>query len=325
MIKPGVYWDMSEEDYHAAPAISASGLKWLLVSPPDFWDKSWMNPDPEEDEKTSFMINGSAYHKRILEGQEAFWDCYAPTLDPVDYPKALRTADDLKRQLKELGLKVGGSKPDLINRLKEAGNYPIWDDICAAYDEECGDKIQLPFEQISQIQTAAAMIENHPQLAKAFTGGKPEVSIFWHDEENDLPCKCRVDYLKPRATVDLKSFSNPLSRPIDRVLYSAMANQRYHIQAAHYMEGVKKATEAGWIEGDPERTFLFVFQKTGRVPIARGRVFERGSMHQIAEVQIQQAKDLYKQYLARFGTDRWVDMTEIEAFDDTGFPIYMTE
>ena len=37
MVADGFYFDLPEDDYHAIPALSASGIKNLLISNPDFW------------------------------------------------------------------------------------------------------------------------------------------------------------------------------------------------------------------------------------------------------------------------------------------------
>src|SRR5262249_30177801 len=144
---------------------------------------------------------------------------------------------------------------------------------------------------IRRIEIAAAMIEHHPQLGRAFTGGMPEVSVFWTDDRTGVPCKARFDYLKPRAIVDLKSYENVIGLPVRKAIARCVANYRYHIQAAFYLEGAKAARElvtAGRIFGvvdtgfvkalvdTRERTFLFVFQQKGPAPLARGMVLAPG-------------------------------------------------
>lgn len=322
---PGAYYGLPETIYHAAPALSSSGIGWLMVSNPDFWFNSFLNPNPPENQDTKATIGGTAYHKRILEGSAAFNAAYAPDLSRDDHPDALVTADDIRRQLRELGLPVGGTKPELINRLRDAGRYPIWDDLYASYVEAQNGRILLPQQQINEIEIAAAMIEKHPDLSKAFRGGEPEVSIFWVDGDTGVPMKARIDYLKRGAVVDLKTFSNPLRRPVDRVLASAMASGRYHIQATLYMEAVAVAAQNGWVDGLPDRQFLFVFQQSGNVPLARGKLFPKGSTFQVANLQIREAILRFKECRERFGNDPWIDDTPLVEFDDTEFPAYIAE
>ena len=115
---PGVHFGLPEADYHAAPALSNSGIRWLQVSPLDFWSRSWMN-EKYEHETTIFMDVGSAYHARLVEGRETFYARYAPKLDPADYPDALQTAAQIKNELRVHGAKLGGDKAELAARLLE--------------------------------------------------------------------------------------------------------------------------------------------------------------------------------------------------------------
>lgn len=75
-MKDGVYYDMPADEYHALPRLSSSYIKKLLISPTDFWVSSWMNPNRREYESDTFNI-GTAYHKRFLEGADAFNASYA--------------------------------------------------------------------------------------------------------------------------------------------------------------------------------------------------------------------------------------------------------
>src|SRR5688572_20460520 len=96
---PGVHFGLPEDAYHATEALSASGIQHLRASPLDFWARSWMAPaddDEESAEDTFAKILGSAYHKRIVEGREAFARCYAPSITVKDCPKALVTVEDIR-------------------------------------------------------------------------------------------------------------------------------------------------------------------------------------------------------------------------------------
>lgn len=84
-MKPGIYYDLSNEDYHAAPGISVSGLKAILRSPAHF--KS------AEHQSTRAMEIGSAIHCAALE-PERFAEMYH-CADVIDRRAALykRLAD----------------------------------------------------------------------------------------------------------------------------------------------------------------------------------------------------------------------------------------
>lgn len=335
----GIWFDLPEEAYHAIPALSASGIRNLLISPLDFWARCpWLNPGCEPKENDAMTL-GKAYHKRILEGRAAFDALYAPALDPADHPNALRTVEEIRAALPD-GAKRGGTKADLIARVLAADpQAEIWDTLVSEHAEFHAGKTFLSREAMRQIEIAAAMIERHPELSKCFTGGHPEVSICWRDETTECPMKCRIDYLKPRAVVDLKTFGNPYGKPLDRAIAAAMAGGKYHIQAAVYLDGaaaadrmlsekVVEVSDGPFVErfcGQEERHFVFVFQQTGVAPVARGKEFTKGLVYDCARVAIRQAQETYMLYMQKFGSDPWVDTEPITSFDDTEFPAYMVE
>lgn len=277
----GVYFGLDEEEYHAAHALSASGIKWLRISPLDFWARSSMNPDrePEGDDSAAKVI-GKAYHKRIVEGRAAFVASFAPEVDPKDYPNALRTVDEIKEAIEALKAKPKGkNKGDLIAQLTSLDpSAKVWSLIEADHAAIHDGKTMLPADLIRRIEISAAMIEKHPDLRKAFSGGYPEVSIFWTDPEYGIPMKARLDYLKRAAVVDLKTFENVNGMPIDKAIARTVANYKYHIQAKLYLEAVRQAKRLireGKVFGEVEpafldalqksdgHTFMFVFQQKG--------------------------------------------------------------
>lgn len=340
----GVFFSLPESEYHSAFGLSSSGIKHLRQSTLDFWARSPLSPTPV-DEDSEAKIVGSAYHKRLIEGRATFEARYAPDIDPAAYPGALRTNDDLKEAI----VAAGGPdkriksmrKAELIETLLQCDpGALIWDRLVAAHNAKHDGKTMLPASLIAKIEIAAAMIEKHPQLCKAFTGGMPETSIFWHDRETGVPCKARLDYWKPKAIVDLKSFDNSIGLPIRKAIARAIANYRYHIQSAFYLRGVTEARRlmaSGAVYGDvpPEMvkalqasndvTWLFVFQQKGVAPLARGMVLGRGSVMDIGRMEIEQALVLFARCWATYGADPWLDIADVDTFDDTEFPAYLSE
>ena len=334
---PGVH-AIPEAEYHAIPAVGSSGIRWLAISPMDFWARTpWLNPKAGPSEETEFTELGTAYHERILRGPEAFTARYAPALDLEDYPDALVTADDLKEACRDHGLKISGSKGELVERLREANlDVAAWEAILAEHALSNAGKILLPGKRLAHIEIAAAMIERHPDLSRCFQGGIPELAVVWVDEETGVPCKARIDYLKPKAMIELKSFSNSLGKSIDEAIYSAIAGRRYFVQAAHYLSAwphLRKAVEEGRVYGDidadllflteDEPTWVWVFQQTGPAPLARGKLFPAGVVRDIGNQIVRQALETFARCKATFGTDPWVDDRPIEALDDMGFPAWI--
>lgn len=336
-MKDGLYFGLSDTAYHALPYLSASGIKNILISPMDFWARSWMNP-LKADENTEAMQIGKAYHKRILEGRSAFNDCYAQTFQAPD--ECLRTVDDIKEAMSRLGVETKGckSKADYIARLLEADPEAVlFDELRDEYQAEHEGKEFLSADLIGKIEIANAMIEGHPEIGKCFRGGYPEVTVIW--TEDGVRFKSRFDYLKTKAIIDLKTFANTMNKPVDAAIYSAMAGGKYHIQAAFYLRAVKAAQAMArpvdftgkddWLKAFTdceEHDFYFVFQQKGIAPLARAKKFTRGSLWSCGEVAIDEGIRRYKFYMEKHGENEpWVDDAPIDEFEDALFPAYATE
>jgi hypothetical protein len=341
IMEPGIYFGFPEDLYHQAFALSASGIKSMRISTLNYWVDSALNPAREQRD-TSALREGKAYHKRIIEGKSAFDALFAPALDPADHPDALRTNEQLVAALDSFGIRVPKTtrKDDLIAKLADVDPAAkIWALIERRHQERYPGREFLSAEVVRRIEVAAAMIENHPQLSKAFTGGMGEVSVFWTDPESGVPFKCRFDYLKPIAVVDLKSMANINGIPIKRAIALAVAAHSYHIQAALYLRGAEQArrlAREGRVSGEVDRgfvkglvdmtapfTFLFVFQQKGPAPVARGRVMREGSALDIGRIEIAEATQKFIRCWESFGADPWVDIEDIDSFDDLEFPAYL--
>lgn len=351
----GVYFGLPEDAYHALPRLSASGIKNLLVSPMDFWARSWLNPRRKDDEdEPEWATKGKAYHKRICEGREAFYQAYCAELDPTEHKDALFKQAHLKAACKDLGLKVGGTNEELIERLIEAGyDGEIWEVLVDEHKQANADKIMLPADWIFDIELAAACIEKHPTLSKCFVGGFGEVSILWtaEVERNDgsgelfkVPMKMRTDYLKPAALIDLKSFANKMMKPIDRAVYYDMASHRYHIQTSVYYDGIqnlKRFVEAdkvnvvsgpspskAWLESAAklEKTFVFVYQQKGVAPVASGYVMPAGlGLISVGDAQVREAQQTFHDCLTHFGDAPWIMDRSLQQVGDNDIPQFATE
>ena len=154
-----------------------------------------------------------------------------------------RLIEDLKACLRQANYATTGLKADLVQRVRS--NFPgirIYDDIVAAH-ERAGRKM-LKWEMWSRILKASLHISMHPTLARAFQGGRSEISIFWINALG-VRCKARLDYLrlvglehrgKPilmASVSDLKSFASPQQIPIERAVENAAGSNM--AQAVHYL------------------------------------------------------------------------------------------
>lgn len=350
---PGLYLGMPEDEYHADPSLSASGIKLLTVSPLDYWVNSpHLNPDKVE--KTSDALDlGKAYHKIILEGREAFDAAFCIKPSAEDYPNAIGGGEALREYCKRLGLKANGTLAEMAARIREAdASVELWPEIEAAFEAERGERKTLTREQWNALRLVELVVNRMPSTANAFGGGFPEVSIFWTDELG-IPMKARLDYLKPKTILDLKTFANIMQKEVLSAVANEVARNRYFIQPVVYTRGLRaiKALYAkqgpAIIHGEGDRSILdaaltdererfhFVFVQTGGVPNVVVREFAEfetykglGGTQNAAwwrgEAEFRRGVSLYKQCMEQFAPgEPWVADFGRKAFSDADFPVWM--
>ena len=320
-IKPGIYFGLDESIYHATPWIGSSSAKQLYACPPNYWHDSAMNPLREPDNPSFAQTFGRALHHRILYGEEAFKRDYT-TIEGTTGDAV--SAEDLKIFLRDHGAAPAKLKADNEKMVQDMG-------------------IQLlTYETWERIMVSAAHITKNPNLANAFTGGYPEVSVFWY--EGDVPCKARWDYWKQRAIVDLKSFrSRERLQPLDRIILQDLFNFRYDIQTAWYLQGHSRALELleqGLVHASPGAArptdewmkkalstpahWAFVFFRADGMPIAKSYQIAHGSpAHESGKAATRLALDNYRDNLAQFGTDAWVVMDEPFVISEEDMPRWL--
>jgi hypothetical protein len=115
-------------------------------------------------------------------------------------------------------------------------------------------KIPLLAREVAQVKAMAAAIRRNPLAAALLNPdhGKPEQSIFWHDEAAGIWRRARLDWLPDAGrgrfiVTDYKTSTS--ANPAD--FAKAVHNFRYHIQDRWYRDAV----QAVGLADDP----LFVF------------------------------------------------------------------
>lgn len=352
---PGIYFGMPEDEYHRDRSLSASGVKDIHVTPLTFWMKSRFNP-ARADETTEPKERGKAFHARLLEGAAAFSERYAVAPQIDDYPDALDGGDALKERCKELGIPVSGTIAKLCERIREADpDAVLWAEIMADFQKkaEAEGKIIIKAKLAEEIQRHVRIIEMHPSTEKALRGGYCEVSIFWVDPETGVPMKARIDYLKSRAAVEMKTFSNPFGKPIDVAVASNAANNKYLVDAVVRLDAVETAKTMfrkhgksivhgdappdSWLDAFAEpgaHRFVFLFLEAGDVPNVRVREFkqretakgEQNAYWIKGRDMYREGVALYRKCLEHYGPDLpWVAPDPMRAFVDHDFPLYALE
>lgn len=344
---PGIYFDLPEEQYHAARALSCSGMKQLAVSPLQYWHHN-LNPNAEPSEETAAQRFGKAAHCLGIEPQR-FPLRYAMKLSLDDFPGALVTVDDLKAFCGKHGLLKGGKKQDLIKRIRESGtDAVIWDEELKRHAELNAGKTLLDDNEAALVKRAAGVLAADPYVKDILSGGMAEVSFFVRDPETGVLLKARMDYVKPAATIDLKTFANSRGKPIDRVVNDAIYYEGYNLQCAHYhhvRELVRQQLASGeirthgnvpesWIKGFIENDrhgFGFVFiesdepfdlriveMKQSEAPGAGANVYWSAAAMKMADLT-----QLYAECLRKCGDRPWREPTPPRVLLDTDIPQLM--
>lgn len=244
----GIYFDMHEDEYHAIPRLSSSGIQAMMVSPATFWAKSWLNPDKPEDDDTPARIIGRAYHTARLQ-PELFHQLYAPMIDKDDLDQdCLMTDTAIKAALKDMGLaqtKEGEGVTDRAFRLRDAGyTGQILHVEQAMWDHDNQGKTGLAPKVWREIQRDVAALRSNPEVSQFLTGGQAEVTVLWTDPERGVKMKCRFDYLRPGSFTDFKTFDNTQGRHLEQAILGAFRFNRYYIQGAVYWQAFEAIRES---------------------------------------------------------------------------------
>ena len=168
----------------------------------------WLSAQANPPEQTPAMLMGSAIHMAILEPNE-FTSKFFVLPEGDGRTKAVK---DAKAEAEAKGL------------------------ICLSHDQ--GLDILGIVHAFHSHATAPSIIEE----------GRPEVSIFWEDQDTGLLLKARPDWLRDDGDVmDLKTTTDARWRSFEKTIYDL----RYHVQAAMIEDGLKAL-------GLPFENFLIV-------------------------------------------------------------------
>jgi hypothetical protein len=373
---PGIYFGMPEEDYFALPALSASGIKDLLASPMLFWARSTWLSEVARKQKAREASNpkaqmarliGRAYHCRLLEGTEEYARRFACELTPEDCEGALTTTDQIKAAISAFGVKPWSKVPDELpggqayersakkedwirQLLAQDPDARILDVLEQQHEAAHAGKSFISAEAWEQIEYAAKMIEADEGIRPALTGGYPEVTLIWHDKETGVPMKARVDRLKLKAAIDLKSIALN-GRSIEQAIRGAIARYTYVIQPSHYVAGIQavkalvregNGTPLGpivsygypsdhgerlewakkWAADEAEPKWAWLFQGKGDAPVTRLCFYPMGgSTRMVVDEMCRQAARKFRKYSEAFGVLPWIDQAPpYDLADEDFFP-----
>jgi len=204
---------LSNEDYHADPAVGKSGLDKINKS-----IAHYLTPQKNESNVEKVMTAlefGSAVHSEVLEGA-------------LDREYAI--APSCKKQSKA----DKATWAEYYDYLKQARLKRITQ------------------EDYNRVKAIDKSVKEHPIAGNLFNDGRgvAEISLFW--KEKGMPCKCRPDWILPDETpvrnriiiADLKTAES--GRP--ESFQKSILRYRYHVQAGWYSRGVMKTLEPQAVE-----------------------------------------------------------------------------
>lgn len=94
-LEPGIYFNLSNEAYHADPALGHSGMVNILDSWYDYWIDSPLNPD-KTFKQSEAMLFGDRCHLLLLD-EKAFFDTYYVTGSKYHPEKRLINRSDFEK------------------------------------------------------------------------------------------------------------------------------------------------------------------------------------------------------------------------------------
>lgn len=133
-----------------------------------------------------------------------------------------------------------------------------------AWEEDNADKLILKPATIENIIRMVKVLNSKESVMKYIGAGWAEKSIIWHEDEYDIWCKGRIDWIRDdgQALIDLKKTQVATRWAFEM----AIRRYEYNKQAAHYMRGFAKCMgyrpkEWAWIASEidpPNECNVFV-------------------------------------------------------------------
>lgn len=198
-MKSGIYKDVTNQEYHADPAISSTPLKVMKDGTPESFK---YHLDNRQSIESDALLRGSVLHAMLLEPRKY-----------MDY--FVFESHELKDKTKLT--KNGGSKEDWDNlkRVAEHANLPL-----------------VKFDMYKDCTGMRNSVQAHPWWKNIAEHAVNEISLF--SEIEGIPVKARYDsLLDEKHIIDLKTSKNVLNTAS---IQRSIVDYGYHLSAAMYIE-----------------------------------------------------------------------------------------
>lgn len=296
-MKPGIYFGLSAERYHADPSVGSSNLRDMNRGHRIYQAGSWMTPPEQRRQRkeTDATVVGTALHSIVLDGVEGFTRTYV-------------------RRSSEYENLSQGEKAAMTKAIKAALKP---------------GQVMLDFNDYKLCVDAAQLIAEHDDLRNSLMGGFSEVSVFWVDPATQVPCKARYDRLKVGGIGDIKTTANIFHERLERCSLAEIQRRRYDLQAVHYIDGryaLKKIIEdVGYymidtptrdvqearhelcerIKKTPDFAFQFIFLDKSEADVWSGSYSPQNPIMRQADEDRRMLLSKYRKLLEMYGTRRW--------------------
>jgi len=117
---------------------------------------------------------------------------------------------------------------------------------CEQWEQDNFGKEFITEDEMNSIEGVVASIAAHTGASSMLSCGSPEKTVYWTHEETGIDCKIRPDFLvvdgsgRVTAILDLKTTLNAGKTKFAK----SMVDYGYDLQAAFYVDGLKKAIGA---------------------------------------------------------------------------------
>jgi len=156
----------------------------------------------------------------------------------------------------------------------------------------------------SDMRMALAMaraVNRHPYAGELLAEGKAEQSFWWDDLDTEMRCKCRPDWLRSDGViVDLKTTTDASPQGFAK----SIANFRYNVQAAHYLNGIK-AHRFVFIAVEKEAPYAVAVYELDDNALGEGARLAARDLRRIANCRQQQSWPGYSNGLTTLSLPTW--------------------
>lgn len=211
-MKPGIYTDISIDDYHNDKEwLSSSNLRIALDSIRHYWFSK-----NEEEEKKSHFDFGNAFECALLE--------------PDLFDQKVAIYDD-----REILEELAKNRPEI----KSYGNTTEYRNWKKDFYSTNADKYIIERTGAESFETIEHMLDacyRDAVIQKLIKGAEYQYSIFWQDPETGLNLKTRPDVcrINRNVVIDVKTARNGSPDGFSR----SIKDHKLHIQAIMQIDGI---------------------------------------------------------------------------------------